>query len=78
MASKRIKTPADEAFPIPRGVMQHIAGASAEELKTLIAFFAAPETTVAEAAREYLPNPPQSRRRSPRIHPPTAITIPQK
>ena len=32
--------------------MQHIAGANAEELKTLIAFFAAPETTVAEAARD--------------------------
>ena len=52
MASKRIKTPADEAFPIPREVMRHIAGASAEELKTLIAFFASPETTVAEAARD--------------------------
>lgn len=52
MASKRIKTPADETFLIPRGVMQHIAGANAEELKTLIAFFAAPETTVAEAARD--------------------------
>lgn len=47
-----IKTPAENLIIIPRDVLPHIKNASAEELKTLLYFFAEPESTVADAARE--------------------------
>ena len=47
-----IKTPAENLIILPRDVLSHIKNASAEELKALIYFFAEPESSVADAARE--------------------------
>ena len=47
-----IKTPAENLIILPRDVLSHIKNASAEEMKTLIYFFAEPESSAADAARE--------------------------
>ncbi len=47
-----IKTPAENLIILPRDVLPHIKNASPEELKTLLYFFAEPESSVADAARE--------------------------
>lgn len=46
-----IKTPIDDLILLPKEVLAQVKSASAEELKTLIYFFAEPETSVADAAR---------------------------
>lgn len=52
MSEKRIKTPADGLILLPRDVLPKLKNASCEELKTLLYFFAEPETSVSDAARE--------------------------
>lgn len=47
-----IKTPNDSLILLPKEILSRIKSASAEELKTLIYYFAEPETSVADAARE--------------------------
>jgi DnaD/phage-associated family protein len=47
-----IKTPAENLILLPRDVLSHIKNASAEELKVLLYFFAQPDSSVADAARE--------------------------
>jgi DnaD/phage-associated family protein len=47
-----VKTPAENLIILPRDVLPHIKNASAEELKTLLYFFAEPDSSVADAARE--------------------------
>ena len=47
-----IKTPVENLILIPRDVLPHIKNASAEELKVLLYFFAEPDGTATDAARE--------------------------
>lgn len=47
-----IKTPNDNLIILPKEILSRVKTASAEELKTLIYYFACPETNVADAARE--------------------------
>lgn len=47
-----IRTPSDSIILLPREVVARLGTASAEELKTLIYYFAYPEAGVADAARE--------------------------
>ena len=47
-----IKTPAENLILLPRDVLPHLKNASAEELKILLYFFAEPDSSVADAARE--------------------------
>lgn len=47
-----IKTPKDDLIIIPKEIVSSLKTASAEELKTLIYFFAEPETSIPDAARE--------------------------
>ncbi|MBO5869134.1 MAG: DnaD domain protein [Clostridia bacterium] len=47
-----IKTPNDSIILLPKEILSRIKSASAEELKTLIYYFAEPETSVTDAARE--------------------------
>lgn len=47
-----IKTPAENLILLPREILTRIRSANAEELKALIYFFANPETSIADAARE--------------------------
>ncbi len=52
MSDKRIKTPADSLILLPKEILPKLKTASAEELKTLIYFFAEPDSITADAARE--------------------------
>lgn len=52
MSEKRIKTPFDELILLPREVLPRLKDASCEELKILLYFFAEPDTSVSDAARE--------------------------
>ena len=52
MADKRIITPADGMIILPRGVLNQLKTASAEELRLLTYMFAEPESDLAAAARE--------------------------
>lgn len=45
-----IKTPAENLILLPREVLPHLKGASSDELKALLYFFAEPESSVADAA----------------------------
>ncbi|MBQ4317042.1 MAG: DnaD domain protein [Clostridia bacterium] len=47
-----IKTPNDSIILLPKEILSRLKSASAEELKTLIYYFAEPETNVSDAARE--------------------------
>jgi DnaD/phage-associated family protein len=47
-----IKTPFDSIIPLPKETINRLKTASAEELKTLIYFFAEPESSVADAAKQ--------------------------
>ncbi len=47
-----ITTPAESLIILPKEVLPHIKNASAEELKTLLCFFADPEISVPDAARD--------------------------
>lgn len=47
-----IKTPNDSFIILPKEILPHLKAASAEELKTLLYFFAQPETSIPDAARE--------------------------
>lgn len=52
MSDKRIKIPSDSLIILPKEILNKLKTASAEELKTLIYYFAEPETSVSDAARE--------------------------
>ncbi len=52
MSAKRIKLPSDGLIILPKEILQKLKNASAEELKTLIYYYAEPETSVSDAARE--------------------------
>lgn len=52
MSDKRIKIPSDGLIILPREILEKLKTASAEELKTLIYFYAEPETSIPDAARE--------------------------
>ena len=52
MSVNRIKVPSDDLILLPKEILSKIKTVSAEELKTLIYFFADPESDVAVAARE--------------------------
>ncbi len=52
MSDKRIKIPSDSLIILPKEILQKLKTASAEELKTLIYYYAEPETSVSDAARE--------------------------
>ncbi|MBQ8895218.1 MAG: DnaD domain protein [Clostridia bacterium] len=47
-----INTPAESLIILPKEILNHIKNASAEELKTLLCFFATPEISVPDAARD--------------------------
>ena len=47
-----IKTPTDNLIILPKEIVSSLKSARAEELKTLIYFFAEPETSIPDAARE--------------------------
>ncbi len=47
-----IKTPKDSVILLPADILQGIKNATAEELKILIYFFASPEISVSDAARD--------------------------
>lgn len=47
-----IKTPKDDLIIIPKEIVSSLKTATAEELKTLIYFFAEPDTSVSDASRE--------------------------
>ena len=47
-----ISTPADSLILLPKEVLAHIKNASAEELKLLLCFFADPEISLSDAARD--------------------------
>ncbi len=52
MPANNIKTPGDNLILLPKEVLSKIKTVSAEELKTLIYFFANPQCDTAEAAKE--------------------------
>lgn len=47
-----LKSPLEGVIALPKAVLNHLYTASAEELKTLIYFFANPEASISEAARD--------------------------
>ncbi len=46
-----VKTPKDDLILLPKDILSRLSNASAEELKTLIYFFAEPDCSVSDAAR---------------------------